>query len=114
GVHPAAGPYQFAQPGGVVSIAHGGVHNDAAFAHGFADQRLGPMPCAFKIKIHGVCPPGGRGSKLSTIRNGHPAAPSGLQCSRLSVQHGRSASFASSLAALPASLGSSAAIAATG
>ena len=31
-----------------------------------------------------------------------------------SVQHGRSASFASSLAALPASLGSSAAIAATG
>ena len=50
----------------------------------------------------------------STIRNGRPAAPSGLQCSRLSVQHGRSASFASSLAALPASLGSSAAIAATG
>ena len=34
----------------------------------------------------------GRGSKLSTIRNGHPAAPGGLQCSRLSVQHGRSAS----------------------
>ena len=34
-----------------------------------------------------------------------------LQVSRLSVQHGRSASFASSLAALPASLGSSAAIA---
>ena len=32
------------------------------------------------------------GSKLSTIRNGHPAAPGGLQCSRLSVQHGRSAS----------------------
>ena len=51
---------------------------------------------------------------LSTIRNGHPAAPGGLQRSRLSVQHGRSASFASSLAALPASLGSSAAIAATG
>ena len=34
----------------------------------------------------------GRGSKLSTIRNGHPAAPGGLQRSRLSVQHGRSAS----------------------
>ena len=34
----------------------------------------------------------GRGSKLSTIRNGHPAAPGGLQCSRLSVQHGHSAS----------------------
>ena len=32
------------------------------------------------------------GSKLSTIRNGHPAAPGGLQCSRLSVQHGHSAS----------------------
>ena len=27
------------------------------------------------------CTDGGRGSKLSTIRNGHPAAPSGLQCS---------------------------------
>ena len=27
------------------------------------------------------CQAGGRGSKLSTIRNGHPAAPSGLQCS---------------------------------
>ncbi len=39
-------------------------------------------------------------SLVPTIRN-----------SRLSVQHGRSASFASSLAALPASLGSSAAIA---
>ena len=37
-----------------------------------------------------------------------------LQSSCLSVQHGRSASFASSLAVLPASLGSSAAIAATG
>ena len=53
-------------------------------------------------------------SKRPTIRNGRPAAPDGLQCSRLSVQHGRSASFASSLAVLPASLGSSAAIAATG
>ena len=37
-----------------------------------------------------------------------------LQDSYLSVQHGRSASFASSLAVLPASLGSSAAVAATG
>ena len=27
------------------------------------------------------CQVGGRGSKLSTIRNGHPAAPGGLQCS---------------------------------
>ena len=53
-------------------------------------------------------------SRCSSIRNGRPAAPDGLQYSRLSVQHGRSASFASSLAALPASLGSSAAIAATG
>ena len=37
-----------------------------------------------------------------------------LRLSRLSVQHGRSTSFASSLAVLPASLGSSTAIAATG
>ena len=96
----------------------------------------------------GVLMRSGRGSKLSTIRNGRAAAPgrARLWLSRLSVQHGRSASshrsalrlrgvpwlrtalcsvcsplqpfgppmFASSLAALPASLGSSTAIAATG
>ena len=51
------------------------------------------------------------GGYCTDSSNGRPAAPYGLQYSRLSVQHGRSASFASSLAVLPASLGSSAAIA---
>ena len=83
------------------------------------------------------CQVGGRGSKLSTIRNGHPAAPGGLQRSLAhwayfallrplgarfvrppplppSIRNGRSAALTSSLAALLCSLGLLRPVSATG